>query len=100
VRYLTDNYSSAKLLALLDAFKQGSTDDEALKQVYGFDADGLNEAWRASLGLGPQPPATPTPASTSSDFALTTPYIVMIALVFVLSAATVVLGALLFRKWR
>ena len=100
VRFLTDNYSSAKLLALLDAFKQGSTDDEALKQVYGFDTDGLNEAWRASLGLGPQPSATPVPASTSSDFALTAPYIVMIALVFVLSVATVVLGVSLFRKWR
>jgi hypothetical protein len=100
VRFLTDNYGSEKLLVLLDAFKQGSTDDEALKQVYGFDTDGLNEAWRASLGLGPQPLATPAPASTSSDFALTAPYIVMIALVFVLSAATVVLGFSLFRKWR
>ncbi len=100
VRYLTDNYGSAKLLALLDAFKQGSTVDEALKQIYGFDMDGLNETWRASLGLGPQPPATPTPESTSSDFALTAPYIVMIALVFILAAATVCLGAVLFRKWR
>jgi acyl-CoA-binding protein len=100
VRYLTDNYGSEKLLALLYAFKQGSTDDEALKQVYGFDTDGLNEAWRASLGLGPQPSATPVHASTSSDFTLTVPYIVMIALVFVLSAATVVLGFRLFRKWR
>ena len=100
VRFLTDNYGSEKLLVLLDVFKQGSTDDEALKQVYGFDTDGLNEAWRASLGLGPQPEVTPAPASTSSDFALTAPYIVMIALVFVLSAATVVLGFSLFRKWR
>jgi hypothetical protein len=100
VRFLTDNYGSAKLLVLLDVFKQGSTDDEALKQVYGFDTDGLNEAWRASLGLGPQPSATPVPASTSSDFALTAPYIVMIALVFVLSVATVVLGFSFFRKWR
>jgi hypothetical protein len=100
VRYLTDNYGSANLLALLDAFKQGRTDDAALKQVYGFDTDGLNEAWRASLGLGPQPSATSVPASTSSDFTLTAPYIVMIALVFVLSAATVVLGFSLFREWR
>ena len=100
VRYLIDNYSSAKLLALLDAFKQGSTDDEALKQIYGFDTDGLNEAWRARLGLGPQPPATPAPVSTSSGFTLTAPYILMIALVFVLSVSTVVLGFSLFRKWR
>jgi len=102
VRFLTDNYGSAKLLVLLDAFKQGSTDDEALKQVYGFDTDGLNERWRANLGLGPQLSATPTPVppSTSSDFVLTAPYIVMIALVFILAAATVCLGAILFRKWR
>ena len=100
VRFLTDNYDSAKLLALLDAFKQGSTDDEALKQVYGFDTDGLNERWRESLGLGPQPSATPVHTSTSSDFAFTAPYIVMIALVFVLSAATVVLGFSFFRRWQ
>jgi hypothetical protein len=100
VRFLTDNYGSEKLLALIGAFKQGSTDDDALRQVYGFDTDGLNEAWRASLGLGPQPELTPAPASTSSDFALTAPYIVMIALVFILAIATVCLGAMLFRKWR
>ncbi len=100
VRFLTDNYGREKLLALIDVFKQGSTDDDALMQVYGFNTDGLNDGWRASLGLGPQPPVTPAPTSTSSDFALTAPYIVMIALVFVLAIATVCLGAVLFRKWR
>ena len=58
VVFLLDNYGQDKMLDILDVFKQGSGYDEALIQVYGFDMDGLNELWRASLGLGPQP--TPT----------------------------------------
>jgi len=55
VVFLLDNYGQGKILELLDVFKQGSGYDDALIQVYGFDMDGLNELWRASLGLGPQP---------------------------------------------
>ena len=50
VTFLIDQYSQDKMLALLKAMQQGATTDEALKQVYGFDQDGLEDAWRAKMG--------------------------------------------------
>jgi hypothetical protein len=49
VEYLLDNYGQDKMLNLLTVLKQGSTYDEALTQVYGFDIDGLDAGWRATL---------------------------------------------------
>lgn len=49
VAYLIDNYGREKMLELLNTFAQGSGYDEALEKVYGFDMDGLNALWRASL---------------------------------------------------
>jgi MYXO-CTERM domain-containing protein len=37
------------MLDLLTIFKQGSTYDEALTEVYGFDIDGLDARWRTTL---------------------------------------------------
>ncbi len=59
VVFLLNNYGQDKMLQLLDVFREGSGYDDALIGVYGFDMDGLNELWRASFGLGPQP--TPAP---------------------------------------
>jgi hypothetical protein len=54
------------MLSLLSTFKQGSTYDNALEKVYGFDTTVLDNLWRLSLGLEPRqttptPQATPTP---------------------------------------
>jgi hypothetical protein len=49
VEYLLDNYGQDKMLDLLALLKQGSTYDEALTEVYGFDIDGLDANWRATL---------------------------------------------------
>lgn len=49
VKYLVDNYGKDRMSALLEMFRQGSTYDGALKTVYGFDMDGLNTMWQASL---------------------------------------------------
>ena len=49
VKYLLDNYGQDKMLNLLTLFKQGSTYDEALTQVYGFDIEGLDARWRETL---------------------------------------------------
>jgi len=49
VKYLLDNYGQDKMLDLLALLKQGSTYDEALTEVYGFDMDGLDARWRATL---------------------------------------------------
>ncbi len=49
VKFLIDNYGREKMFELLNTFKNGSGYDAALEKVYGFDMDGLNEIWRASL---------------------------------------------------
>jgi len=47
--YLIGKYGRDKMLELLNIFGQGSGYDEALNGVYGFDMDGLNVLWQASL---------------------------------------------------
>jgi hypothetical protein len=49
VKYLLDNYGQDKMLDFLTTLKQGSTYDEALTEVYGFDIEGLDAGWRATL---------------------------------------------------
>ena len=51
VRFLIDEYGEEKLRALLVAFREGSQTDDALTHIYGFDQDGLENAWRLSVGL-------------------------------------------------
>jgi len=96
VQLLLDNYGSAKILALLDAFKAGSTYDSALLAVYGFDMDGLNALWRVSLGLGPEP--TPNPAEASSG--ISSPYIALIVVMTILGVLIIYLALSLFRRRR
>ena len=49
VSYLISEYGRDKMLELLNVFGQGSGYDEAFNKVYGFDMDGLNVLWQASL---------------------------------------------------
>jgi hypothetical protein len=49
VKYLLDNHGQDKMLDLLIILKQGSTYDEALTAVYGFDVEDLDAGWRATL---------------------------------------------------
>jgi hypothetical protein len=60
VQFLIQHHGQEKMLSLLRVFKQGSTYDNAVEEVYGFDTTGLDNLWRQSLGLGPRQ-ATPTP---------------------------------------
>jgi hypothetical protein len=55
VAYLIDEFGRDNMLELLNTFANGSGYDEALIKVYGFDMDGLNAAWRASLESAPVP---------------------------------------------
>ncbi len=50
VSYLVDTYGWNKMRELIALFKEGSTYDNALKEVYTFDTDGLEEQWRAHIG--------------------------------------------------
>lgn len=51
VDYLIEAHGWPKMQELLTVFAQGSTDEKALKQVYGWDYDELESAWRESLDL-------------------------------------------------
>ena len=49
VEYLISTYGRDRMSELLDTFSEGSTYDDALSRVYGFDSDGLDRLWREYL---------------------------------------------------
>jgi len=51
VEYLISTYGKDKMFELLDTFSNGSTYDDALDEVYGFDMDGLDSRWREYLNI-------------------------------------------------
>ena len=51
VEYLITAHGWPKMQELLAVFAQGTTHEGAIQQVYGMDLDGLEAAWRQSLGL-------------------------------------------------
>ena len=51
VEYLITVPGWPKMQELLDVFAEGATHEGAIQQVYGFDLEGLETAWRQSLGL-------------------------------------------------
>ena len=66
VKFLIETYGQEKMTALLVALRDGNTVDDALTQVYGFNIEGLEDAWRSAIGAKPravsaQPTAQPTP---------------------------------------
>ncbi|MGE5374089.1 MAG: peptidase MA family metallohydrolase [Bacteroidota bacterium] len=66
VKFLIETYGQGKMTALLVALRDGLTIDEALQQTYGFNVDGLEDAWRQAIGARPravsaQPTVQPTP---------------------------------------
>ncbi len=61
VRYLAKTYGPSRLNALLGAIQDGKDSDAALVEVYDFDTAGLDQAWRASVGI-----KTDTPAATAT----------------------------------
>ncbi len=66
VKFLVETYGQDKMTSLLTALRDGSSVDEALVKVYGFDVNGLEDAWRKAIGAAPravsvQPTAQPTP---------------------------------------
>ncbi|MEO7838419.1 MAG: hypothetical protein ABIU06_03640, partial [Anaerolineales bacterium] len=61
-----ETYGQEKMTDLLLSLRDGLAIDAALMQTYGFDIDGLEDAWRQAIGaqLRPvptQPTAQPTP---------------------------------------
>lgn len=68
VKFLLDTYGRNKMTALLLALRDGNTPDEALTTVYGFDVDGLEDAWRSSIGAKPRAPVAQATAVATPTF--------------------------------
>jgi hypothetical protein len=76
VSYLIGTYGPERMAELLQVFKEGSTYDRALQRVYGLDIQGLDNEWRASLGLPPRQrgtAATPMSLPTLALYGADTP---------------------------
>jgi hypothetical protein len=117
VKFLIDAYGDAKFADLFRAYSEGATTTEALEQVYGFNQDGLENAWRESVGLPPREAPTPdadgvveptqAPADdgdvtqTTGDDGTPVLLIAIIAVLTVLLAGALVgAGLLLARRYR
>lgn len=66
VGFLISTYGQDKMTEILAALRDAKPIDDALIEVYGFDTDGLEDAWREAIGAAPrtvsaQPTAQPTP---------------------------------------
>jgi hypothetical protein len=75
VSFLVETYGEEKFAQLFAEIKEGNTTDSALEAVYGFDQDGLENEWRAGVGLPPregpdgddEEPVPTFPASSGDD---------------------------------
>lgn len=60
-KFLIETHGQEKMTALLLALRDGKTIDDSLLQTYGFDIEGLEDAWRRSISAQPRSvPAQPT----------------------------------------
>jgi hypothetical protein len=67
VDFLLQTYGQEALQSLILELAAAEGYDDALEKVYGFNADGLEVAWRESIGApARQIPATPTPVVAAS----------------------------------
>jgi hypothetical protein len=74
VRYLIVTYGEQQFADLVRTFREGSTINNAFESIYGFDQLGLENEWRASVGLPPRAAsASPTPRATEEARAPVTP---------------------------
>ncbi|MBN1304711.1 MAG: hypothetical protein JXA13_09780 [Anaerolineales bacterium] len=67
VNFLIKEYGRDKMTALLLRLRDGTTIDSALQEIYGFNIEGLEDAWRAGISAQPRsqvPNPTPTPQPT------------------------------------
>jgi len=68
VNFLIASYGQPKMTELLSGLRDGLTLDQALQQTYGFDVDGLEDAWRESIGARPRPVSAEPTAHPSPTY--------------------------------
>jgi hypothetical protein len=71
VKFLIDTYGEQSFADLFRAYSDGANTAEALMAVYGFTEDGLENAWRQSVGLPPR--QAPTPDDSNAQEPTSTP---------------------------
>jgi hypothetical protein len=54
VKFLIGTYGQERMTQLLSSLQDARPIDDALREVYGFDTDGLEDAWRESVGAAPR----------------------------------------------
>jgi hypothetical protein len=67
-KFLIETHGQEKMTSLLITLRDGVTIDEALLQTYGFNVDGLEDAWRGAIGAQPRPVAAQPTAQPSPTF--------------------------------
>ena len=67
VKFLLETYGRNKMTSLLKSLQTGDTIDNALQTTYGFDTDGLEDAWRAGIGAKARTAGAATPTPIPSD---------------------------------
>jgi hypothetical protein len=70
VRFLVEEFGADKFAQLLRTFKDGATLSGAFEEVYGLDSLGVENAWRASVGLDARaasPTVTPQPTRDATS---------------------------------
>jgi hypothetical protein len=109
VTYLIETYGDQKFADLFRAFAGGSTTSEALQAVYGVNEDGLENEWRAAMGLPPREAPTPRddpgqnsalPLSEDEGGASIGLIFVLVALTAVLAGGVAAGGIALARRYR
>jgi hypothetical protein len=66
--FLIKTYGRDKMTSLLLDLRDGQTIDQALQAVYSFNTDGLEAAWRTSIGATPLAGSSqPTPVFTPTE---------------------------------
>jgi hypothetical protein len=67
IQFLSEEYGPEKISDLILVLAAGESYDNALEQVYGFNVDGLEQAWRSWIGAPPRAiPPTSTPISAAA----------------------------------
>lgn len=54
VKYLIETYGQDNINALLTSLRNGTTIDDSLLDIYGFDVEGLEDNWRESINAQPR----------------------------------------------
>ncbi len=67
-KFLIDSYGQEKMTKMLVALRDAKPVDTALLEVYGFNTEGLEDAWRQSLGAAPRPVSAQSTSQPTPTF--------------------------------